>query len=230
MAVIDFASPHDKFAKFRVVAFPSGAITQPIKFPRSLLRANQSSLPASFEPSLASRIAKLVSQDGFLQLRPFLKTGSVAKDMIDGLPQPYKSMTTNGNELNFTKLREVIGNAIAEKEGQQSTMDNSTSLYSSSRRYTSPQMQEQVLTGQISRAQIRDQMQRDLANLQQTKASLAASLAVDRNCLAMVPASLRDSRLDHIALFFVAGSQTKPGEKFELIRFEDPAGALKETK
>lgn len=205
IAVLDFNSPKNKFGRFRVVTFPPGTAIPPIKFSKSVLRANQSGLLASFENFFASRIVQLKSAGGFLQLRPLLRTENGPVDLIEALPPPYKTVTENGNELNFTRLREAITRAIAEIEYQsrEQEAEGSASIFVSAR---------------------------ERLYLQQKSAGLESSLAANRKCLALVPKDLADVKLDHVSLFFVAGSQTRPQERVELIRFEDAFETLEGVK
>jgi hypothetical protein len=214
IGVIDFKSPQNSFERFRIVTFPTGSANQPVKLPASLLRADQIGLLASFEKPLAGRIAKLTPYSGYLQLRPFLRSESGARDLIEALPQPYQAMTASGNELNFTRLRTFISNAQSEKVSRLREVDNRLSLYSDSfdRRYLPARMQKQ------------------LAEAKQGRALLEASIEADRACLTMIPARLLDPRLDHVALFFVTGSSGKTLQRIELIRFEGSGAALERGK
>jgi len=242
MAVIDFSSTSNQFKKFRIVTFPLGTTNQPVKFPKSLLQADQSSFDASFKAPLASRIAKLEMREAFLQLRPFVKINDGVRDMIDALPATAKSATKNGNELNFDKLRKLLNEEAKRLEDQTNSLATEIANSEGQRPGLSVQINSQKADSNKSPD---DQGKKD-ALMKSQDELIALNQKIDsskkrqqsdnknifeyRRCLDSIPIDLKDSKLNHVALYFVQGSESKPGERVELIRFEDPAGALEGTK
>jgi hypothetical protein len=242
VAAIDFISPHASFVKFRVLTFPPGATNQPFTFPKSLLRANQSGWPASLENSLAARIGKFELKEGFLQLRPFITANGSVKDMIDAMPSEAKSAVAYGNEINFDMIRKLLNDQI-KKAGdetnklQQEITDLNSQLDGLSTQIKSQQEAFKKSPDDPTKSDALTESQRKLSEIESKlnrakppQALLNKKLAEDRMVLEHVPTGLDDPKLDHVGLFFIAGSPIKPGEKFELIRFADATGALEERK